>query len=61
MYAAIDAYEEGHAPVRDTSQMQGVYMVSWVFVSAIFLVNIFLAIISDTFTGPYSLFRARAW
>ncbi len=49
MYAAIDATVPGRAPQRNASRAQGLFMVAWVLVGGMFLLNVFVGVIVDQF------------
>ena len=49
MIAGIDATAVESAPVRDHSLWQGLYFVVWTMVGGMFLVNLFVGVLVDTF------------
>ena len=49
MYDAIDATTPGHVPERNASKAQGLYVIAWVLVGGMFLLNVFVGVIVDKF------------
>ena len=51
MYAHIDATTQGHAPSKNASRAQGLYMVVWTILGGMFLINVFVGVIVDAFAA----------
>ena len=50
MFATIDAYgEQGHAPVRNWNTANSLYMLLWILLGGMFLINVFVGVIVETF------------
>ena len=50
MWATIDSYSEpGHAPVRNYRMINGVYMLLWILLGGMFLINVFVGVIVESF------------
>ena len=49
MWAMVDTTEAGAAPVEGASPWLAMYAVSWVVVSAFFLLNLFIGVILENF------------
>ena len=50
MWATIDAYSEpGHAPVRDFRLSNSLYVLLWILLGGMFLINVFVGVIVETF------------
>ena len=50
MFATIDAYtDQGHAPVRDYAVANSLYMLMWLLLGSMFLMNVFVGVIVETF------------
>ena len=50
MWACIDASETGHAPIKNYSMASGFYMLLWVLLGGMFLINVFVGVIVETFS-----------
>ena len=50
MYQGIDAVGVDEAPVRDASVSSGLFFVLWIVVGGMFVLNLFVGVIVDTYT-----------
>ena len=50
MYQGIDAVGVDEAPLRDASVASGLFFVLWIVVGGMFVLNLFVGVIVDTYT-----------
>jgi len=49
MFAMIDATDQGHAPELNHSPAQGLFMITWIVIGGMFLINVFVGVVFDSF------------